>query len=176
MIISTSGSASTTAGTLPAYHIEVFPGDHESVEECHNIRFDVFHREQEFPLDPKIDTYELDDFSYHFLLRLAESGNPIGTIRGTHRPYPDLPSNAYKLSQLAILHQHRKCGWGGVLVEALHDWIKKDAKERGIQEELVVRLVSQVRVRVFYEKYGYEPDGPEFVLAGVPHQNMVRRM
>ncbi|TFK99174.1 acyl-CoA N-acyltransferase, partial [Pterulicium gracile] len=145
--------------TLHAYRIETFPENHESMKECHKIRFDVFHREQGFPLDPQIDTYELDAPSQHFLLRLVDGEKPIGTIRGTHRPYPELEPNAYKLSQLAILEEHRKTGWGGVLVDALHEWVKDDAKERGIRlgGELVVRLVSQVRVRGFYEKYGYEP-------------------
>ena len=170
--MSTSGS---TRPVPPAYHIEVYPGDHKSVQECMQVRIDVFHHEQGFPLDTEID--ELESSSSHILLRLdgegSDAGEPVGTIRGTYKP--SVSPNTYKLSRLAILQDYRKYGWGGVLVKAFHDWVKEDAQKRGIQHP-VAALHSQIPVKAFYAKYGYEPEGPEFDEDGAPHQKMVRRL
>ncbi|TFK99194.1 acyl-CoA N-acyltransferase [Pterulicium gracile] len=168
--MSNSGNT-TTRPTPPAYRVEVYPGDHKSVEECYHVRINVFHHEQGFPLDTEID--ELESSSYHILLRLDEGGKPVGTIRGTYKP--SISPNTYKLSRLAILQDYRKYGWGGVLVNAFHDWVKEDAQKRGIRDP-VVALHSQIPVKPFYAKYEYEPEGPEFDEEGAPHQKMVRRL
>jgi predicted GNAT family N-acyltransferase len=171
----TDESKDVSRPTPPAYTIEVFAGGHQSVSECYSVRIDVFHHEQGFPLDTEID--ELEDSSYHILLRLSdpgpEAGKPVGTIRGTYKP--SISPKTYKLSRLAVLKEYRKYGWGGVLVNALHDWVKNDAKSRGI-EAPEVTCHSQLPVKKFYTRYGYQSEGPEFDEEGAPHQLMIARL
>jgi len=126
-------------------------------------------------------------------LRLTPSLTPIGTIRASRsssrtttsisRPQPH-----YKLSRLAVLKEYRGHQFGHALVQRLHDWVLKDAtsarlavgqdngKELAAPVMVDVIAHSQIPVKGFYTKFGYEPEGPEFDEDGDPHQKMVLRM
>jgi len=54
----------------------------------------------------------------------------------------------------------------------LHRWVKYDAIRTGLQVAQVV-CHSQLSVKGFYAKYGYQPEGDEFDEDGAPHQKMV---
>jgi len=141
-------------------------GREQLSRQCYDVRIDVFHREQGFPLDTEID--ELDETAEHFLLRLLPSLRPIGTIRASR------PSNTdyYKLSRLAVHKDYRKHHFGRDLVLALHDWVSTDALSRG---ETFAKVVchSQIPTLAFYVKFGYTPEGDQFDEEGAPHQKMV---
>jgi predicted GNAT family N-acyltransferase len=137
--------------------------------QCYDVRIDVFHREQGFPLDSEIDELclipfligfllispssfrRLDETAEHFLLRLLPSLLPIGTIRG-FRTSTGVPSaDYYKLSRLAVLKAYRQLHLGRELVDALHSWVAIDALSRG---ETSAKVVShaQLPVIAFYVK------------------------
>ncbi|KAI0796940.1 acyl-CoA N-acyltransferase [Abortiporus biennis] len=147
-------------------------------QQCFDVRIDVFHHEQKFPLEAELDDQE--DTATHFLLRLLPSLTPVGTIRLVRR------KSYYKLTRLAVLKDYRKFKFGRDLVLALHDYVKKEAFEAAhrpdttssaiIPEYVKVHSHSQLYVKGFYAKFGYEPEGEEFDEDGEPHQLMVAKL
>jgi len=135
-------------------------------QQCFDVRIEVFHHEQGFPLETELDEY--DDNAIHFLLRLLPTLEPIGTIRCVKG------KDQYKLSRLAVLKDYRKFRLGRELVLALHDFVSGDAKASG-GEQSFARVVShsQIPVKGFYAKFGYYSEGDEFDEDGAPHQRMV---
>jgi len=114
----------------------------------------------------------MEDKATHFLLRLTPSLTPIGTIR----VYKIRGADYYKLTRLAVLKDYRRCKFGRALVLALHEWVRRHA----LQDEALcpVKIIchSQLPVKGFYAKFGYESEGDEFDEEGDPHQKMVFRM
>ncbi|KIJ20385.1 hypothetical protein PAXINDRAFT_160959 [Paxillus involutus ATCC 200175] len=156
----------------PSHEIIVIPpaghdGRQALLDQSINVRIDVFVHEQGFPLDVEVD--EQDPTATHFLLRLLPSLSPIGTIRA----YKVEGANYHKLSRLAVLRQYRKYHFGRDLVLALHRWVKDDAKRTGEMQVAKVVCHSQLPVKGFYSKLGYQPEGDEFDEDGAPHQKMV---
>ncbi|KAF8897808.1 acyl-CoA N-acyltransferase [Infundibulicybe gibba] len=141
----------------------------QEIEQCYNMRIDVFHHEQGFLLELEIEA--LDEIATHFLLRLTPSLTPIGTIRA-HRVDD---GGYYKLSRLVVLKDYRNFRFGRKLVLALHDWVKEHALVHGTGGAGSVEIVahSQIPAKGFYAKFGYEPRGHEFDEDGDPHQRMV---
>ncbi|KZT06396.1 acyl-CoA N-acyltransferase [Laetiporus sulphureus 93-53] len=158
---------------IPPHDLLVVPVAHPERtalrQQCYDVRIAVFHCEQGFPLDTEID--DLDDAATHILLRLVPSHEPVGTIRCTkHDGY-------YKLSRLAVLKDYRQFRFGRALVLALHDYAKKDAKHTpGDLPFVTIKAHSQIPVKGFYARFGYESQGDEFDEDGAPHQLMVARL
>jgi len=151
----------------PSHEIVVAETESE-VQQCYGVRIAVFVDEQKFPLDTEID--HLDPTATHLLLRLTPSLEPIGTIRvSNHGDY-------YKLSRLAVLQGYRQYGFGRELVQALHAWVEVHARASGGGEVALVSAHSQIPVKSFYSKFGYEAEGAEFEEDGAPHQKMVLRL
>ncbi|KAH9045281.1 acyl-CoA N-acyltransferase, partial [Lactarius pseudohatsudake] len=164
------------------------PGREQLRHHCYDVRIDVFHREQGFPLDTEIDKFclfhsilavsayfrsfsslrRLDETAEHFLLRLLPSLRPIGTIRASRTSNSDY----YKLGRLAVLNDYRKLHFGRELVLALHDWVATDALSRGETSAKVVAH-SQIPAIAFYAKFGYTAEGDQFDVDGAPHRKMV---
>ncbi|KAG8218534.1 acyl-CoA N-acyltransferase [Butyriboletus roseoflavus] len=158
--------------TSPPREIVVVPlPGHECrqllLDQCINVRIDVFVHEQQFSLDVEVD--DQDPTATHFLLRLVPSLTPIGTIRA----YRVEGANYYKLSRLAVLKPYRQYHFGRDLVLALHRWVIDDAKKDGAMHVARVVCHSQLPVKAFYSKYGYQSEGDEFDEDGAPHQKMV---
>lgn len=169
--------------TIPAHEVIVIdPSSGQAGwqglrQQCYDVRIDVFHHEQGFPLDTEIDEYvlsyplssipsnhailstrSLEDSSTHFLLRLVPSLKPVGTIRYTKF------KNYSKLSRLAVLKDYRQHKFGRALVETLHKHAVEDAIQlksaspnkddilAGVQN--VIRIVShsQLPVKAFYAR------------------------
>ncbi|TEB35744.1 hypothetical protein FA13DRAFT_1728594 [Coprinellus micaceus] len=120
----------------------------EERQQCFDIRIQVFHVEQKFPLETEID--ENEETATHILLRLTPSLTPIGTIRCLQ------PANGdyYKLTRLAILPEYRRYRLGRTLVEALHAWVKAHALETNNAGAEFANIVchSQLPVQGFYAK------------------------
>ncbi|KIJ69947.1 hypothetical protein HYDPIDRAFT_121162 [Hydnomerulius pinastri MD-312] len=162
----------TASRAPPAHEIVIVPpagheGRQDLLDQCINVRIDVFVHEQGFPLDVEVD--EQDPTATHILLRLLPSLTPIGTIRA-HKVEG---ANYYKLSRLAVLKLYRQYRFGRDLVLALHQWVKDDAKQTGEMQVAKVVNHSQLPVKAFYSKFGYQSEGDEFDEDGAPHQKMV---
>ncbi|KII95005.1 hypothetical protein PLICRDRAFT_199139 [Plicaturopsis crispa FD-325 SS-3] len=161
--------------SIPPHEIVVVPafgqeGRDALKEQCFEVRIEVFHREQGFPLDTEID--DLDETATHFLLRLVPSQTPVGTIRATRAE-----SGAYyKLSRFAVLKEYRTFKFGRELVLALHDWVLEDARRRGVSGSVKIVTHSQIPVKGLYARYGYQDEGDEFDEDGAPHQKMVKKV
>ena len=125
---------------------------------CRDVRREVFVAEQGVPLDEEMD--EHDATAMHFLA--LEDGEPVGTAR-----LRTLPDGTPKAERVAVRAAHRKTGIGRALMTALED----AARPSG---QLV--LNAQVPVIPFYERLGYEAEGPIFDEAGIPHRAMRKRL
>jgi predicted GNAT family N-acyltransferase len=134
------------------YRVE--PADYlADIKDLRAVREPVFVVEQNVPLDMEWD--HLDPTSYHVLAR-DEEHRPIGTGRLT----PE-----HKIGRLAVLKQWRGRGVGDALLQALVD----EARRRGWEE---VSLHAQVDAIGFYDKWGFQPYGEEFMEAGIRHRSM----
>ena len=67
--------------------------------------------------------------------------------------------------RMAVLKPHRALGVGGAILLRLIE----EARRRGMRE---VVLSAQTHALGFYRKHGFAPRGPEYMEAGIPHQEM----
>lgn len=116
------------------------------------IRFAVFVEEQGVPFEIELDEY--DPVSIH---ALAFEGDKAV---GTGRLLPD-----GHIGRMAVLKKWRNRGIGGLLLKRLID----AAKARGDGQ---VALSAQVGALPFYRAHGFEPEGDEYMEAGIRHQAM----
>jgi predicted GNAT family N-acyltransferase len=120
------------------------------------IRFAVFVEEQDVPLEIELD--EMDPRSLHAVA--FEDDSPVGTGRL-------LPDG--HIGRMAVLKDWRGRGVGGRILAALMD----EARGRGHRE---VVLSAQVRATAFYRSHGFVEEGAEYMDAGIPHQDMRRKL
>ena len=120
------------------------------------IRFEVFVEEQRVPAEIELD--EHDASCVHALA--SSDGKPVGTGRL-------LPDG--HIGRMAVLKSQRGKGIGKALLRALID----AARRRGDRE---VMLSAQVHAVGFYRAEGFEPEGPVYEEAGIPHQAMRRSL
>ena len=120
------------------------------------IRFAVFAEEQGVPFEIELDEY--DAVSIH---AVAFEGDQAV---GTGRLLPD-----GHIGRMAVLASHRNKGVGAALLKAL----MQAAKRRGDRE---VVLSAQVDAMRFYRAHGFEPEGDEYMEAGIRHQAMKRSL
>jgi predicted GNAT family N-acyltransferase len=121
------------------------------------VRFDVFVREQGVPVELEWD--EFDVTSEH-----AVATDASGEVVGTARLVP-VSANECRIGRMAVLAAHRGQGVGAAMLEAL----LQRARERG---ERQVVLHAQMHAAGFYRRFGFEPHGPQFDEAGIPHVEM----
>ena len=120
------------------------------------IRFAVFVEEQGVPAE-----IEMDDMDAQCVHALAfDADKAVGTARL-------LPDG--HIGRMAVLKAWRSRGIGSLL---LHSLIRK-ARERG---DRMVLLSAQVHAVPFYRAHGFQPDGPQYEEAGIPHQGMRRAL
>jgi predicted GNAT family N-acyltransferase len=120
------------------------------------IRFAVFVEEQGVPFEIELDEY--DPVSIHALAFDGEKAV------GTGRLLPD-----GHIGRMAVLKEWRNRGIGGLLLKRLID----AAKARGDGQ---VALSAQVGALAFYRAHGFEPEGDEYMEAGIRHQAMKRSL
>jgi predicted GNAT family N-acyltransferase len=119
------------------------------------IRETVFIAEQSVP--PELEWDADDAEAVHFLA--LESGYPIGTARLL---------NDGHIGRVSVLRDWRGMNVGGALMNAAI----QEAERRGLREQ---RLTAQVHATAFYERLGFEVVSDEFLEAGLPHVDMLRR-
>ena len=122
-------------------------------EDSKAIRVAVFVKEQGF--NEEFDT--VDSFALHFV-----AYNKIGLPVGTCRIFCENDSSVYLLGRLAVIINERTNGIGKTLIASA----EKRALKLGASE---LRLHSQCRAQVFYEKCGYTAYGEIELDEGCPH-------
>lgn len=120
------------------------------------IREQVFVYEQSVPCAMEWD--EFDSVSQHVL---AEAE---GRIIGTGRLLPD-----GHVGRMAVLPAWRNRGVGSALLRVLLDMARDAGHERAL-------LSAQVQAVPFYRRFGFAPEGGEYIEAGIPHIAMSRRL
>lgn len=135
--------------------IDLLPWE-EARDEASRIRFAVFVEEQGVPREIELD--EHDAQCVHALARLD------GRAVATGRLLPD-----GHIGRMAVLKECRSMGLGSRILERLIE----RARERGDRE---VVLSAQVHAMPFYARHGFAPAGPVHQEAGIPHQDMRRRL
>ena len=157
MLAGDRSSVSTPPATYNSPVLEIRVATPEELAQCHDIRREVFVDEQGVPLHEEMDAH--DATATHFLAFLG--GQPVGTAR-----LRTLPDGTPKAERVAVRRAWRRHGIGRALMCALEDAARAP--------ELV--LNAQVAVIPFYERLGYEAEGPVFDEAGIPHRTMRKRL
>lgn len=132
-------------------------------EALSQVRFTVFVREQGVPPEIELDTMDANSGRCVHAMATDADGNVIATGRLIlDQPIP-------RVGRMAVLKAWRRQGVGTAILEALCD----EAARRGYDEVL---LHAQTHATAFYFHHGFLSHGPEFAEAGIPHQEMRRRL
>ncbi|MBA3757234.1 MAG: GNAT family N-acetyltransferase [Nitrosomonas sp.] len=118
------------------------------------IRTAVFIHEQQIPEDLEWD--EFDVISMH-VLALSSDEQPIGTARL-------LPDG--HIGRMAVLKEWRGKGLGSAMLLRILDELRSRRTQKAI-------LNAQTTAIKFYEKFGFQVTGKEFMEAEIPHVKMI---
>ncbi len=119
------------------------------------LRYQVFVIEQKVPEEMEWD--EFDEIAWHAIV--TSDNQTIGTGRLI------LDGHIAKIGRMAVQSSRRNRGTGKSILNALI----QTAKEKGAQECI---LHAQTHAIAFYAKADFEPNGPIFDEAGIPHVEM----
>ena len=119
------------------------------------LRHQVFVIEQKVPEDMEWD--EFDETAWHAIA--TENNQTVGTGRLI------INGRIAKIGRMAVQSSKRNQGIGKSILNTLI----QAAKEKGAQECI---LHAQVHAIAFYAKADFEPHGPIFDEAGIPHVEM----
>ena len=129
----------------------------EEIALCRALRRAVFIEEQGVSEADELD--DLDDQAVH-LLGFAD-GQAIGSARLLTY------AETGKIGRVCVLPQGRGTGMGAALIRAAV------AEFRAMPGVSKVKLGAQSHALGFYEKLGFTAYGPEYIDAGIAHQDMV---
>lgn len=118
------------------------------------IRTAVFIHEQQIPEDLEWDEFDL--ISMH-VLALNSNGQPIGTARF-------LPDG--HVGRMAVLKEWRGKGLGSAMLLRILEELRSQHMQKAI-------LNAQTTAVKFYEKFGFQVSGKEFMEVGIPHVRMI---
>jgi predicted GNAT family N-acyltransferase len=125
--------------------------------DAYSVRQEVFIREQKVPAE-----LELDEFDLSAAHALAYQGSRcIGTGR-----LVDLGAGRFQIGRMAVLAPFRNQAVGRQILESLVHLARS-------QEAGSIVLHSQVSAIPFYEKLGFQVQGPTYDEAGIAHRNMI---
>jgi predicted GNAT family N-acyltransferase len=120
-----------------------------------SLRYQVFVIEQKVPEEMEWD--EFDEIAWHAIV--TADNQTVGTGRLI------LDGPIAKIGRMAVQSSRRNQGIGKSILNALI----QTAKEKGAQECI---LHAQTHAIPFYAKADFEPHGPIFDEAGIPHVEM----
>ena len=123
---------------------------------CIALRRQIFIEEQGISEPDEID--DLDDEAIHLLATI--SGEPVGTARLL------IKGELGKIGRICVVPEQRGTGLGKALVQAGLDHL------RSVPGVTRAELGAQDHAIGFYQKLGFEPFGPFYDDAGIPHQDM----
>ena len=125
------------------------------------VRRTVFVGEQQVSPELEFDTFEQE--SIHFI-GVDSIGKTCGAARWRKTRL------GVKLERFAVLASHRRQGIGAALLNAILNDIHADPNARTER----IYLNAQIDAVPFYDKFGFQPCGEEFVEADIVHQQMER--
>ncbi len=132
----------------------------DNIAACLKLRRVVFMEEQNVSLEEEQDGR--DDEAYHILALL--NGEPVGCARIL------VEGQTGKIGRVCVLKERRGIGLGVALIKAsLAHLVTLPGVSRAA-------LGAQTHALGFYENLGFQPYGPEFMDANMPHQMMERRL
>lgn len=131
---------------------------HEIAESVRAIRETVFIEEQKVSRDDEFDGRDEECIQV-----LACDGD---TLLGTGRLDPNYDG---KVGRVAVLKEHRRKGIGRRIMQAL----EQEAVRIGLKR---IWFHAQLRAVPFYERLGYQSEGPIFQEAGIDHVKMSRNL
>jgi len=147
----------------PEREIEIRPIETNAEREAaFEIRLKVFVEEQLVPVEEELDSYDV--CATHFIVSLRHEACADRQIIGTAR-LADKGEGVGKIGRVAILEPYRGKGCGAALMRTIHRF----ALERGYKKMI---LEAQCIAIPFYEKLGYEAEGPVYLDANIEHRNM----
>lgn len=122
-----------------------------------SVRTAVFIQEQQVPVELEWD--EFDETSVH-ILACDTRGQPVGTARL-------LPDG--HIGRMAVIREWRGQGIGSAILKK----VLKEMLDRGMP---TATLNAQVRAIGFYQKFGFQITGNEFMDANIPHVKMLLQL
>jgi len=128
---------------------------HADREACFAVRMRVFVEEQAVPEEEELDHHDAD--AAHFVVEVG--GEIVGTARVVH-----LEDGCAKIGRVALLREHRGQGIGRALMHY--------AMAAALRHCDTLVLDAQLPVIGFYERLGFEAEGPVFLDAGIEHRRM----
>ncbi len=128
----------------------------KELEDCLNIRLQVFVNGQNVSLEEEIDGKDKE--SEHYLLKVE--GRPVGVARVRF-----IDKDA-KIERVAILESLQNKGLGKQLMNAIIEDLKQNSELQN------ARLGSQTHAIPFYERLGFIVCSEEYMDAGIPHKDM----
>lgn len=139
--------------------------EQDTLNDCFEIRYSVFTKEQGIPGDIDIDEYDVIDFEKSCHVIIYDAQKPVATGRLKYRN-----NNTVQFNRIAVLKDYRGYGLGAEILKIL----EKFTIGKGYSN---VYLESQSSAKEFYIKNGYtELDGNEFVIAGVSHVRLGKKL
>lgn len=144
--------------TSDQYSIRLISPKNPLLVEAIKLRFEVFVWEQRVPIEMEVDEY---DRKCNHLVLLDTQEKVVGTLRLVSK------GDKIKLGRFVIRRSHRGRGLGNLMMQSAFDVVK----QRGFRQMI---LEAQTYVVHFYEKWGFEVVGEEFMDAGIPHKRMKR--
>ena len=127
--------------------------DFAAIEE---IRRKVYVEEQKIDEAEEFDSFDED--AVHLLIYLGDK--PVATGRIWHE------GQDARVGRLAVLKEFRGIGLGDLLIRLLL------VKALATQVDRIV-ISAQSHLTGFYEKFGFQKEGGEYLEAGIPHFRMV---
>lgn len=129
------------------------------LEKAFDIRRQVFMGEQAVTEAEEFDGK--DKGATHYLASVA--GITAGTVRIINH------GKTWDLQRLSILSEYRGFGVGRKIVER----IISDARKENVKE---IHLEAQTHALGFYQSFGFQPHGDEFLDARIPHRKMTLKL
>lgn len=134
------------------------------LQQCLEIRMEVFVEEQKVPLDEEIDELDhLDAESNHILITVDGQVAATGRIKW-------LDETTAKMQRIAVLKSFRGSGIGRSLMVALEQLARSMGAEKSV-------LDGQCQAEGFYHSLGYTTVSEEpFYDAGILHVRMEKKL
>jgi len=124
------------------------------------LRQDVFIIEQDCIYE---DIDNLDQPSSHLVLFDDKTVAGCARLVPPGAKYPEI-----SIGRIAVAQSHRNRSLGKELVERA----VRIAEDEG---HSIIRIEAQTYLLSFYESFGFDADGEEYILDGIPHIEMIRK-
>lgn len=124
------------------------------------LRINVFVVEQQCPY-PELDGFDPQALHVPGFL-------PDGSLAAYARILPPGPDGLPHVGRVVVPKEHRRKGYGKAL---MHQVMQCLQRQYGSSRSA---LAAQAYLQHFYEGFGYVRTGPEYLLDGIPHVDMVR--